>query len=224
MIAERYSRNLPAITPAEQRLLGQKRVLVAGCGGLGGYVIENLVRLGVGEITAVVGDVFQPSNLNRQLLCTVPRLGRSKARAAAERARDVNPNVVFRAVESFLDASNADELTAGQDLVMDALDNVPARLLLERACEHAGVTLIHGAIHGWCAQVAVVPPGSGLLGRLYAGGEGNGENTTLPFTPAFCAAIQCAQAVKLLCGLPSELEGKVMVADLLGGDWQMLTL
>ena len=70
---ERYSRNLPAVSEEEQAVLARRRVLVAGCGGLGGYLIEYLARMGVGEITAVDGDLFEPSNLNRQLLA-VPEL------------------------------------------------------------------------------------------------------------------------------------------------------
>ena len=65
---QRYSRNLPALSRQEQELLHKKRVLVAGCGGLGGYITENLLRLGIGHITAVDGDSFDVSNLNRQLL------------------------------------------------------------------------------------------------------------------------------------------------------------
>ena len=73
---ERYCRNLPAISAEEQAALKEKRVLVAGCGGLGGYLIEHLARMGVGRITAVDGDVFEESNLNRQILSAPALLGR----------------------------------------------------------------------------------------------------------------------------------------------------
>ena len=96
----RYERNIPAVSPEEQETLSGKRVLVAGCGGLGGYIIEYLVRMGVGELTVADGDVFEPSNLNRQLLSGSDTLGRGKAAAAAARARNVNPSVKVTAVES----------------------------------------------------------------------------------------------------------------------------
>lgn len=220
---ERYSRNIPAILAEEQAVLARKRVLVVGCGGLGGYLIEYLARMGVGEITAVDADVFEPSNLNRQLLSTQALLGTAKAQAAQARVRAVNPAVTVFAVEAFLDEGNADELVRGQDLVLDALDNAPARLVLEDACARQGVTIVHGAIQGWSAQVAVVPPGSGLLHRLYGSRNTPPEKTSLPFTPAFCAAIQAAEAVKLLCGRPSTLEGKLLLADLRRMDWDLLT-
>ena len=82
----RYSRNIPAISPEEQAALKDKKVLVLGCGGLGGYIIENLLRMGVGAITAVDGDSFDESNLNRQLLAAEKTLGINKAIAAAQRA------------------------------------------------------------------------------------------------------------------------------------------
>ena len=221
---DRYSRNIPAVSAEEQALLARKRVLAAGCGGLGGYLIEYLARMGVGEITAVDGDVFEPSNLNRQLLSAEALLGTSKALAAQARVRAVNPAVTVRAVEVFLDESNADELVRGTDLVLDALDNIPARLILEDACARAGVPIVHGAIQGWSIQAAVVPPGSGALRRLYGKAKAPADKTSLPFTPAFCAAIQAAEAVKLLCGRPSELEGKLLLADLRRMDWDILTV
>lgn len=220
---ERYSRNIPAILAEEQAVLARKRVLVVGCGGLGGYLIEYLARMGVGEITAVDADVFEPSNLNRQLLSTQNLLGTAKAQAAQARARAVNPAVTVLAVEAFLDEGNADGLVRGQDLVLDALDNAKDRLVLEDACARECVTIVHGAIQGWSAQVTVVPPGSGALHRLYGRTAAPAEKTSLPFTPAFCAAIQAAEAVKLLCGRPSTLEGKLLLADLRRMDWDLLT-
>ncbi len=221
---ERYSRNIPSVSEAEQEALARKRVLVAGCGGLGGCLIEYLARMGVGEITAVDGDVFEPSNLNRQILSQEALLGVPKARAARERVQAVNSAVTVRAVEAFLDEHNADGLVEGQDLVLDALDNAAARLILEDACARQGVTLVHGAIQGWFAQVTVAPPGAGILHRLYASPAPPKEKTSLPFTPAFCAAIQAAEAVKLLCGRPSALEGKLLLADLRHMDWDLLPL
>ena len=81
----RYERNIPALSEAECEILQRKRVLVVGCGGLGGHLIDMLARIGVGALRVVDGDVFEPSNLNRQLLSEVPLLGVSKARAAAAR-------------------------------------------------------------------------------------------------------------------------------------------
>ena len=94
----RYERNVPALTEAECKALGQKRVLVVGCGGIGGYLIDMLARVGVGGLKVVDGDVFEPSNLNRQLLSDDATLGKSKAKAAAAWVGRVNPEVDVEAV------------------------------------------------------------------------------------------------------------------------------
>ena len=221
---KRYERNIPSVTPEEQAALADRRVLVVGCGGLGGYIIEYLVRMGVGELTVVDGDVFEPGNLNRQLLSGEDTMGRSKAEAAAARAKNVNPLVRVTPVAAFLTDENADGLAAGQDLVMDALDNVPARLLLEDACARQGVTIVHGAIQGWMVQAAVAPPGAGVLHRIYGEPFEPGSRTSLPFPPAFCAAVQAAEAVRLLCGRPSVLKGGLLLADLRSMEWEITAL
>ena len=221
---ERYTRNIPAISVQEQSILHKKKVLVAGCGGLGGNIIENLLRLGIGEITAVDGDSFQSSNLNRQLLSSETAIGTSKAVAAQMRAAQVNSGIVLHAKEVYLDENNADELLKGQDLVIDALDNIHSRLILEDACAKAGIPLIHGAICGWQAQISTVLPGSNILHELYAGCPEATDKSTLAFTPALCAAVQVSEALKLLCGHSGDLENKLAVIDLRYMDWNIISL
>lgn len=217
-----FSRNLPALSQEQQDLLHRSHVLVLGCGGLGGYVIENLVRLGVGTLTAVDGDRFEESNLNRQTLSTQAALGRSKALEARSRALSIDPNIDFRAVDAFFSAENAAELLSGKDLVIDALDSIPDRLLLEQLCAGHGLSLVHGAVHGWMAQAAVLLPGSGLLERIYSGAAAPADKSCLAFAPALCAAVQCAAAVRLLCGEPSGLENRLLLADLKTMDFELL--
>ena len=224
---ERYSRNLPSLSASEQAALSEKRVLLAGCGGLGGYLLEYLARLGVGAITVVDGDRFEPSNLNRQLLSSPALLGCGKAAAAKARAGAVNPGVAVTAVEEFLTEENADSLLHGCDLALDALDNLGSRLVLEDACARAGLPLVHGAVFGWSYQVAAVAPGSGLLHRLYEGAAevtAPGGKTTLPFVPACCAAAEAAQAVCLLTGRSASLLGRLLIADLETGETEVVTI
>ena len=215
MDPERYSRQQAIVGDGGQARLSEKRVLIVGCGGLGGHLIENMLRIGVGHIVAVDPDRFEQSNLNRQLLSTVPLLGSSKTEAAAARAKAVNPEVDLRAVPEALSSQNADELVQGCDLVLDGLDNVSDRLLLEDVCARHRVPLVHGAIWGELVQAAVVPPGSGMLHALY-GNDAFGEETktSIAYTPACCAAIQCAQALKLLLGERPTLWGKLLQLNL----------
>ena len=211
---ERYIRNLGALSEEECAVLREKTVLVAGCGGLGGYLIEMLLRIGVGEIRAADGDCFEASNLNRQLLSTPEYLGRSKAEVAAERAAAVNPDVRFVAVSEFVTEANVGQLIRGCDAVLDALDNIASRHMLAKACAQAQIPMIHGAICGWSAQAAIVMPGDGLIEMIYPEGAALSSKASLSFTPPFCAALQTALCVRLLTGREVET-GKLYVADLL---------
>jgi len=211
---ERYLRNIPALSPSEQKLLKTKQVLIVGCGGLGGYLSELLLRLGIGSIIAADADTFEASNLNRQLLCQIPLLGTEKSEAAAVRAAAVNPDVQFRSISERLTANNLPALLQGCDAVLDALDSIADRKILAAACSNAGIPLIHGAVCGWTAQAAVSLPGDNLLDRLYPSGSSIPDKGILSFTPSLCASMQASLCVQLLCGRPVET-GTLYCFDLL---------
>ena len=220
---ERYARNIPALTAAECQILRQKRVLVVGCGGLGGHIIDQLSRIGVGAIRAVDGDVFEPSNLNRQLLSEVSLLNTSKAKAAAAHIARVNPDISAEAVESFLTDDNAAELLTGCDIVMDALDNIQSRRILAAACAKAGVPYIYGAIQGWVAQAAISMPGDHLIDTLYPEEIEILDKSVLSFTPALCASLQTSLCVKLLVGRSVET-GTIYYFDLLNQEFETIPM
>jgi len=220
---ERYLRNLSALSEGECRLLRSKCILVVGCGGLGGYIIEILSRIGVGAIRAVDGDRFEKTNLNRQLLSSPELLGVSKAVAAVSRISSVNPDVKAEAHFGFLDESNAEQLISGCDLVMDALDNVESRRILARYCEKLGVPLVFGAISGWIAQAAVSMPGDGFIEKLYPADVELRDKSALAFTPALCAAMQCALGVRLLCGREVK-SSSLQYFDLLNMEFETIDL
>lgn len=217
----RYARNIPALTEAECRMLQTKRILVAGCGGLGGHIIDQLARIGVGFLRVVDGDVFEQSNLNRQLLCSVPLLGTSKARAAADHIARINPGVSAEAVDVYLTESNVRDLIAGCDIVMDALDNIPSRLLLAAACAAAGIPYVYGAIQGWVAQAGISLPGEDLIGKLFPQEVEIRDKSVLSFTPALCAAMQTSLCIKQLVGRPTQ-SGSICYFDLLNQEFETI--
>lgn len=219
---ERYTRNIPTIQPSEQQLLAEKKVVILGCGGIGGYLVENLVRMGIGELTVVDGDVFQPSNLNRQSLATAETLGQKKVHAAEAYAKAVNPNVRVRGVSEYFDGTNANRLIARADLVMDALDNIPGRLLMEEICAAHAIPVLHGAVRGWLAQIAVIPPGSGMLRRLYGESGEQTSGSTIAAVPQLCAAIQTTQAVAFLCGRQVPLWGRLLLINTEDMSWSFV--
>ena len=215
---ERYLRNHDAISEEQQAMLATKRVLVVGCGGLGGMVIECLARIGVGYLRAVDGDVFEESNLNRQLMSSTMNLGRPKTLAAKQRVMAINPLVEVDAVQADLTAENALELLADCDVAVDCLDNIPSRLLLQQATKTAGIPVVHGAVAGWLGRICVIQPGEDLLNLLYPETEESHREEqqmgTLAFTASLTASWQAAEAVKLLLGKPG-LSGEILEVDLL---------
>ena len=220
---ERYLRNLSALSEGECRLLRSKRILVVGCGGLGGYIIEMLTRIGVGAIRAVDGDRFEESNLNRQLLSLPELLGASKAVVAAARISQVNPDVKAEAYHAFFDETNAEKLISGCDLVMDALDNIESRRILARYCEKLGVPMVYGAISGWVAQAAISLPGDKFIEKLYPRDVEIRDKSALAFTPALCAAMQCSLATRLLCGREIK-NSSLKYFDLLNMEFEAIDL
>jgi molybdopterin/thiamine biosynthesis adenylyltransferase len=217
---ERYLRNHDAISEEEQAALATKRVLVVGCGGLGGMVIECLARIGVGHLRVVDGDLFEASNLNRQLLSSNMNLGRPKTLAPRQRVMAINPLVEVDAVQDDLTAENATQLLEDCDVAVDCLDNVPGRLLLQQTAKTAGVPLVHGAVAGWNGRICVIQPGEDLLNLLYPEAEeSQGEEQqmgTLSFTAALTASWQAAEAVKFLLGKPG-LQNEILEVDLRSG-------
>ena len=223
----RYERNLGAVSEEEMKTLAASKICVIGCGGLGGYVIEYLGRIGVGSITAVDGDVFDETNLNRQLYSTEKLIGTSKAGAAKMRMAEVNSDVKVEVMAEFFTEENADRILTGCGVAVDALDNVEARKILQNACERAGIPLVHGAIAGWTGQVTVCMPGDRLMDELYGDSPEKGDETetgNLPFTAAAVAAAEAAEAVKLTVGKCSELAGKLLTLDLLEQEYEIIEL
>lgn len=219
----RYERNVPALSEEECNILLGKRVLVVGCGGLGGHLIDMLARIGVGTLRVVDGDVFEPSNLNRQLLSEVPLLGVSKAKAAAAKISRVNPEISVEAVDSFLTEKNVKRLLLFCDVVLDGLDNIESRRILAKECERAGVPYIYGAVNGWVAQAAISMPGDHLVEKLYPEGSVLKNKSVLSFTPALCASMQVSLCVKLLTGRQVET-GKLYYFDLLNQEYETIPI
>lgn len=218
--APRYMRNASALSVEETRALLGKCVLVAGCGGLGGYVIECLARIGVGTIIAVDDDAFDETNLNRQLLACEKTLGEDKAEAARERIAQVNPDVRLIAKCATIDQTTADDLVADVDCVIDALDDPRVRFLLAHAAVEAGKPIVYGAVAGWYGQVCTVLPGDVSFPVVYGTPKGESAHIAegvLAPTVACTAAHQAAEAVKVLLGKEGLIRNRLLMIDMLFG-------
>jgi len=226
LLPSRYQRNGSMLTVHHQRRLFRATVAVIGCGGLGGFVLEGLARLGVGRLIAIDPDVFVEHNLNRQLLAHPGNLGLPKVQAARERIEQINPAVSVIGVQAAFNLDNGRDLLAEADLVVDALDSVGCRLELETICTVLEVPLVHGAIAGWYGQVCSVFPGENTLHKIYANSEaGKGIEATLgnpSFTPALVASLEVAEVCKILLGQGHPLQDKMLVADLYEMDFALI--
>lgn len=149
LYAAAFTRNFGVISHAEQATLRQARVTVVGAGGVGGITLIQLARMGIGSIHVIDVDVFEASNINRQMLSSVSRLGQHKAAVAAEALHDINPDLQVRTSMVFVTEDNAEQLLAGSDVIVDATDNLVSRVIIHRAAVQLNTPSI------W---IAVTPP------------------------------------------------------------------
>ncbi|MFA5576375.1 MAG: ThiF family adenylyltransferase [Tissierellaceae bacterium] len=204
---ERYLRNFTSISRDQQEILAKSTVAIVGLGGLGGYVLENLVRLGLLNFHLIDMDVFEVSNLNRQLLSTEDNLGRPKVEAAYERARAINKAARARLFNARLDKGSF-EMLKGVDLVIDCLDSIGDRMELEDLCDRMDLALVHGAIRGYYGQVSLSTREKRIYKKIYGECTSDEESLgNLPMTCMVTASFQVNLALSYLFGekVSSEL-------------------
>ena len=219
---ERYSRHLiiPDVGVDGQRRLKAARVLCIGAGGLGSPVLLYLAAAGVGTIGIVDDDVVDASNLQRQVIHGTNDIGRSKAQSARASILAVNPLVEVVLHETRLDASNALEILADYDVIVDGTDNFATRYLVNDACGLLGKPYVWGSILRFDGQVSVFWAGHGPCYRcLYPEAPppgtvpGCAEGGVLGVLCASIGAIQATEAIKLITGVGDSLLGRVLLYD-----------
>lgn len=223
-LPRRYQRNVGSLGIAGQSRLLRSKVIVVGLGGLGGYVLEELARMGLGRIVGVDADVFDETNLNRQLLAEEGNLGKHKVPQAENRLKKINKAVEFVGYSVPLEKLS-DETLRDADLVFDCLDNIEDRLVLANRCSVVKVPLVHGAIAGWYGQVGVIWPDAGTLEKVYRTQSRGLERDvgTPAFTAAVAASLMVAEGIRILTGKNNRQEQKMLFFDLLENEWQTVT-
>lgn len=228
ILPARYQRNRTIISVKDQLTLFHSSVAVIGCGGLGGYVVEELARLGVGRIVVIDPDVFEEHNLNRQLFSSPANLDTAKVEAAAKRIGEINPAVTLVPVQTAFSPENGAELLAGCQIVVDALDSIQVRLELAEVCSIMNIPLVHGAIAGWFGHVATQFPGDTTLQTIYGswkGGKGVEQTLGNPsFTPAVVASLEVAEVCKLLLGQGALLRRRKLIIDLFSMEMHIIDI
>lgn len=230
VVPERYIRNMRTLSLKEQATLLRSRVSVVGLGGLGGGVVEILARVGVGALNLADGDSFEDSNLNRQLLSTHKGLSTAKAVAAVDRVSAINASTDVKAYTEFLDDGNAARLLEGSDAVVDCLDSLKFRFILEKACKAAGVPLVSAAVAGLTGHVTTIFPKDPGLELIYGKSDRTPEKGaeavlgTLPPCVTVLSALEASEIVKLLLRKGALLRNKLLVIDLLDNTLEVLRL
>jgi molybdopterin/thiamine biosynthesis adenylyltransferase len=202
-----------------QRKLAKSKVAVVGIGGLGTVSSLYLALAGVGYLRLIDQDTVETPNLHRQILYSLDDLHYPKAEVAAERLEKLNPLLKAESISENVNASNVEKLLAGVDLVVDGLDNMFTRYLLNRACVKLGVPYVFGAAIGIEGNLSVfAPPETGCLECLLPNISDSDLLTcdtrgVVGATPGIIGAMQAMEAIKVLAGMGSPLKGKLMVCD-----------
>ena len=220
---ERYRTQRGTFTCAEQARLLSSCAAVMGAGGLGGAVCLLLARIGVGRLIVCDGDVFEESNLNRQFLSGIARLGLNKAECAVEEIARFNPAVKVTAIPTMGLPENLPEILRPADVVIDCLDNLKSRYDVEDAARSLGIPFVHGSLAGMEGMVLTVFPEDPGLKDLYGPtppAKEDGAETILgtpTLTPALIATMEAAQAVSVLLGQKPSARKKMLYVDLASG-------
>lgn len=221
----RYIRNRETISIPEQLKLAQSCVAVIGAGGLGGHIILLLARLGIGRLIVIDHDCFDPTNLNRQALSSVETIGKSKTEQASEVVRAINPGVIVNGHQTRIDDSNAENILSGADLVIDALDNIQDRFLIERIAKKLGIPMVHGAVAGLEGQIMTIFPQDEGLKMIYGSGQEERKTTESPerifgvpvVAPALIGTYQVMEAIKIILNKGTVFRNRMVHIDLENG-------
>lgn len=213
---ERYNRQImiQGVGEEGQERLKEARVIIAGGGGLGSPVAIYLTAAGVGKMRLVDHDTVELSNLNRQVLHWDEDIGRSKVESAAEKLKRINPGIVVEAIEETITEKNVSRLVDGFDVIVDAMDNLPTRYLLNKAALEHNIPFFHGAIYAFEGRAMTIIPGkTACLRCVYHGVIPEEKFPVIGVTPAVIGSIQATEVIKYLVGVGELLGNKLLIYD-----------
>ncbi|MGI8424114.1 MAG: molybdopterin-synthase adenylyltransferase MoeB [Chloroflexota bacterium] len=227
---KRYSRHLllSEVGPVGQRKLMNARVLLIGAGGLGSPAAMYLGAAGVGTLGMVDFDVVDHSNLQRQILHGSDDIGRLKVESAQLTINNINPNVKVEAHNMILDSSNALDLFSHYEIIVNGVDNFPARYLANDAAVMLKKPMVDAGINQFEGMVSVYQPGSGCYRCLYENPPPPGavpscaEAGVLGVLPGIVGSLQALETIKLILGIGEPLIGRLLLFDALSMDFRVL--
>jgi molybdopterin/thiamine biosynthesis adenylyltransferase len=213
---EKYARQimLKGFGPKGQEKLKKASVFIAGAGGLGSSSATYLAAAGVGTLRIVDHDKVELSNLNRQVLHWPADIGQTKVGSAQSKLKQLNPQLKIEAVEEKITQANISKLVEGFDLIVDAMDNLPTRYLLNKAAIEKNIPFFHGAVYGFEGRALTVIPGkSACLRCVYRGAVPEETFPVIGVTPAVIGCIQATEVIKYLVGMGQLLADRLLIYD-----------
>jgi molybdopterin/thiamine biosynthesis adenylyltransferase len=207
----RYSRQISIAEFGEegQRKLKNAHVVIAGVGGLGCASANYLVAAGVGHVTLIDSDTVKLSNLNRQVLYSHKDIHKRKVEIAADRLSLLNPYVEINPVFAEITEDNVSKLIRGAGVIIDGLDNLKTRLIVNRACIDKNIPYIYGGVSGFRGMITTIIPGKTPCLACFDPGDVKGKGV-FGALPGIIANFQVLEAVKLITGHPPLLAGKLL--------------
>ena len=216
---EKYDRQIMIHRFGEegQEKLKNAKVFIAGIGGLGSPVAIYLAAAGVGTIRIADHDKVELSNLNRQVLHHESDIGKKKVDSAATKLAQLNPDIKIEKIADTLTDANISRLVADSDLIVDAMDNLPTRYLLNRTAIEKNIPFFHGAVYGFEGRAMTIIPGkTACLNCVYHGAAVPKEKfPVIGVTPAVIGCIQATEVIKYLLGLGDLLTDRLLNYDAL---------
>ena len=213
---ERYDRQLLIrnMGQAGQDRLKRARIAIAGAGGLGSAVAVYLAAAGVGTLGLIDHDEVRLSNLNRQILHWTADAGRKKVVSAAEKLRSLNPCTEIIATDRTITDRNAAEIVSGYDGIVDALDSLQTRFILNKASINRRIPLFHGAVRAFEGRAMTVIPGkTACLRCVYRGTIPEEVFPVIGVAPAVVGSLQATEVIKYIAGMGKLLTDRILVFD-----------
>lgn len=218
-IPKQFTHNQGILSEQEMELISTQHVVVIGCGGIGGYVANHLVRLGVQHLILVDFDTFEESNLNRQLFSNHNTLQDFKVDVLQQELTKINPNVNIKTYHKRIE-DVPQEIFEKVDYLFDCVDSPMSKVYLNKQATFYNRPLVHGACAGWYVQVGVLEPGCMVLEELYKNHQ-HGIETELhnpTFTPAVTASYMISEWVKHITNDASSTTNQLLLIDLKNTD------
>ena len=214
---QRYDRQIMIYGFGEegQEKLKKTKVFLAGAGGLGSPIALYLTAAGIGTLVIADHDVVELSNLNRQILHWEENIGKKKVDSAADKLSKFNTGIKIEIIAETISESNVAEFVGDADIIVDAMDNLPTRYLLNKTALAKGIPFIHGAVSGFEGRVMTVLPGkTACLNCLYHGAAvPKAKFSVIGVTPGVIGCIQATEVIKYVVGLGELLTDRLLNYD-----------